>query len=233
MVATNRVMITGASRGLGFALACTFLKDGYGLRVTARTPGKLSGMEAGNTADFDFFPCDLNSFEQTVKLGDWMCKPENLPHVLILNAGRFTPEDTSDPTQAWDEMIRINFLHQQYLVNRLLPFWKERKGGRIFCIGSTAANTLRSDALGYSLSKQLLHAWANHQFAPLRKDGILLTTIIPGATYTDSWHGTQVPPEKLVDPDEIARALVELARSPSNSVVKSYEIRSAYPEIDL
>jgi short-subunit dehydrogenase len=183
--------------------------------------------------DFNFCACDLSSFEQTAQLADWLCKTDNLPDILILNAGVFIAENYQEHTADWSQMMHVNFLHQQYLFNRILPLWVAKKSGHLICIGSTAGNIVRNDAVGYSLSKMLLHNWAGQQFKMLREKGIQVTTLIPGSTYTDSWHGSGIPPEKLINPDDIAAMVVEMSTFQRSAMLKSIEIRSSHPEIDM
>jgi len=134
------VVITGASRGIGKALAQHFAAAGYELLLSARN---ADGVEATVKALREQFPsiaihgkaADLSVAEQAIELGRW-CLSFSAPDIIINNAGFFQPGSLADePMGQLENQIQVNLGSAYHLTRTLLPSMLQRGTGHIFNTG--------------------------------------------------------------------------------------------------
>jgi len=121
------VIITGASRGMGKAMATLFASEGYNLRLSARNEGSLlkTAEEISNTfsgIDVKYKAEDLSNKEGAEKLGEWLLELKTPIDILINNAGTFVPGSVyNEPEGALDHMLSLNLYAAYHLTRKLLP----------------------------------------------------------------------------------------------------------------
>ena len=152
------VVITGASRGIGKALAQHFAAAGYELLLSARN---ADGVEATVKALREQFPsiaihgkaADLSVAEQAIELGRW-CLSFSAPDIIINNAGFFQPGSLADePMGQLENQIQVNLGSAYHLTRTLLPSMLQRGTGHIFNICSIASLDAYEHGGAYSISK--------------------------------------------------------------------------------
>jgi len=226
-----KVVITGASRGLGFSMAEAFAAGGHDLLLTARNEFRLyQALESlmGRYPDqtIKAKPFDLGSKAGCTDLGNWVLGLGVVPDILINNAGTYEPGNLLDePDGQIEQMLQVNFLSAYHLTRVLLPGMVKRKSGHIFNISSVAGLQAYPNGGSYSISKFALSGFSKNLREELKPFGIKVTTIYPGAVYTDSWADSGVDPGRMMKPSDIANSLVQIANLSPQAVVEELVIR--------
>jgi short-subunit dehydrogenase len=213
MTETSRpvAVISGATEGIGRAIAEKLLGEGFNVAICARSEEKLKALQRQwenafpeartlcRVADFEK-PDDVKVFAAAVL--------EFAPNVRILvnNAGIFEPGDLmTEPDGQLERIMQVNLFSAASLSRALLP--AIGAGGHIFNICSVAALKAYPGGGSYSVSKYALLGFSEnlrHELMPL---GIRVTAISPGATWSRSWSGSGVPRERIMEAEDIAAML--------------------------
>ena len=181
-------IVTGASNGIGRAIAETFAAAGAKTVLAARRAELLDEVaagieERGGTALP--VPADLTKEEQVAALFDRALKIYGRLDVLVNNAGISTHKNTEDITlQFWNEALAINITAAFLCSREAIRIMKAQvpQGGRIVNIGSVSAKTPRPDSLPYTVTKFGLQGMTHQLTMDGRKHNIVASIIHPGAT---------------------------------------------------
>jgi short-subunit dehydrogenase len=180
--------VTGASQGLGRALAIRLARDGYRVGLAARRRDLLDRVAEEISAAAGAaraFACDVGSREE-VHAAVRACEAELGPvTLLVANAGvsEMTPVEPFDALNV-ERLLRVNFLGAVYAVEAALPGMTARRSGQLVAIGSLAGYGGLPLSGAYSASKAALHVFFESLRLDLRRRGIDVTVITPG--YVDT-----------------------------------------------
>ena len=226
------VLITGASQGLGAAIASAFAAE-YGrtarLALVARSQEALEAVAAGcrqRSATAEAFVCDVTDDAAVEALAAAVTERLGVPDVLVNNAGRFTPGGLAETTPAaFRDMLSVN-LTSAFLVTRaFLPAMLARGSGRVLMMGSVASVRGYPGGLAYGAAKHGLLGLARALREETKGSGVGITTLLPGATETPSWDGSGVDRARLMPAEDVAQIAVEIAGLSGRSVVEEILIR--------
>ncbi|MCL4379708.1 MAG: SDR family oxidoreductase [Candidatus Marsarchaeota archaeon] len=219
-------IVTGGSRGIGRAIAEELASIGYDLVVLSKNKAKLEETSKEIASKYKRkvtpFPCDLSDMKAIDKFEKFCMTNRVIPDVLVNNAGIWAPASTGESSsERYDEIMTTNTKGMFYLTQRLLPLLKKGSAKRIVIISSTWAQDLslaegKSESTVYAMSKWALRGWGHMLREEVRKEGISVTIVYPGAVFTDEWRGTKEPKEKFIKPEDIGkvvRAAVEIGPS--------------------
>lgn len=206
-------VITGATKGIGRAIAEKLLQEGFDVAVCARSTNDLRDLHDEWERSYperkvfmqnvdvkdkvqvrDFARNVLNNFRQI--------------HILVNNAGLFFPGRLS--TEADDQLENLmatNLYSAYHLTRALLPSMKQHHSGHIFNLCSVASLQAYPNGGAYSITKYALLGFTENLRYELREDGIKVTAISPGAVWSNSWSGSGVPPERIMKASDIADLL--------------------------
>ena len=212
-------LVTGASRGLGLAIAQELSGRGYHLILTARSQPSLARI-ARRLPNATAFACDIRQPESVAALAALVRQRRRLD-VLINNAGLAGPASpiATLPFDTWREVIDTN-LHGTFLVTQsLLPYLG--KGSVIVNNLSVAARTAFPGMAAYNSSKRGLLAFTETLRDELRPRGIRVVALLPGATDTDIWKQfwPAAPRRRMMSPKTVARAVADAVALPPNASV--------------
>ena len=208
-----RIVITGASRGLGAAFASLFAEKENSLFLCSRNEERLRAKqkELNQTSpgcSIHVRPADLSQPAEAKEWGEWVLSNGGAPDVIINNAGNFIMGNVStEPEGALEEMIATNLYSAYHLTRTLLPSMKEKKTGHIFNLCSIASLQAYDNGGAYSISKFALYGFSKNLRKELMPFNIKVTHVIPGAVYTDSWKESGVAPDRLMEPGDIAHLI--------------------------
>jgi short-subunit dehydrogenase len=226
-----KVVITGASRGLGFSMAEAFAVEGHDLFLTARNEVKLyQALESlmGRFPDqiIKARAFDLGSKQGALGFGNWVLGLDVVPDILINNAGTFEAGRVMDePDGQLEHMLQVNMLSAYYLTRSFLPALIKRKSGHIFNIASIAGLQAYPNGGSYSISKFALSGFSKNLREELKPYAVKVTCIYPGAVYTDSLAASGVEPGRIMKPSDIAETVVQIAKLSPQAVVEELVIR--------
>jgi short-subunit dehydrogenase len=226
-----KIVITGASRGLGFAMAEAFAAEGHDLYLTARDEIKLyhaleSLMRRFPDQTIRAKAFDLGLKQGAMDFGNWVLGLGVNPDILINNAGTFEPGGVIDePDGQLENMLNVNLLSAYHLTRVFLPSLMKRKSGHIFNISSIAALQAYHNGGSYSISKFALSGFSKNLREELKPYSIKVTCIYPGAVYTDSWAASGVAPGRIMKPSDIADTIVQISKLSPQAVVEELVMR--------
>lgn len=225
------VVVTGASRGIGLAVAKSFAAQGHNLYLTARHESTLEQTVASLKKAFPNIlikakTADLGKKKEVLNFGEWLLNSVGEIDVLVNNAGTFTPGNISDEADdALEIMLSVN-LYSAYLLTRaVLPKMKKAKKGHIFTVCSIAGLTAYPGGGAYSISKFALVGFTKNLRHELKDWGIKVTAVIPGAVYTDSWIGSGVPKERIMEAEDLAAMIYAASQLSPQATVEEIIMR--------
>jgi short-subunit dehydrogenase len=225
------VIITGASRGLGKAMAEIFAANGYNLYLASRSETKLyKTVEELMTRFPDVTikakPFDLSKKEQAKEFGTWVLNYNASVDILINNAGSFAGANVHDEKEgALEEMIETNLYSAYHLTRVLVPKMIQQQSGHIFNMSSIAGLKAYPGGGSYSVSKFALHGFSVNLREELKPHNIKVTTVFPGAAYTDSWAESGIKKERLMEAGDIAKMIFAASQLSPQACVEDIILR--------
>lgn len=224
------VVITGASRGIGKALAEMFAAHGYSLLLSSRnevslynTLNELQARFPSTVIKAKAF--DLSTKEGAIALASW-CLDFAIPDILINNAGLFEPGQVhNEPEGLLENQLAVNFHSAYHLTRALLPTMLTRKSGHIFNMCSVASLKAYKDGGAYSISKHALYGFSKNLREELKPFGIKVTSVLPGAVFTDSWSGFDNSQQRIMEAADIAKMIFAATQLSAAACVEEILIR--------
>jgi short-subunit dehydrogenase len=169
---------------------------------------------------------DLGNKEQAIAFGEWVSDTVDSIDVLINNAGTFTPGNISDePDGVLEHMLSVNLFSAYHLTRTVLPKMKSQGSGHIFTLCSIAGLQAYPGGGAYSISKFALIGFTKNLRQELRESGIKVTAVIPGAVYTDSWIGSGVPKERIMEAEDLAAMIYTTSKLSPQATVEEIILR--------
>lgn len=225
------IMVSGASRGIGAAIARRLLSDGYRLSLASRNPEAIATVIGGAGANqalvTGFDARDLASAER------WVA--ETVSHFgridgLINNAGilrnvGFEAGDEGDLDDLWSINVKAPF----WLIRLCMPHLRKAGNGRVVNIASTDGKRYRQGgSVGYTMSKHALVALTHAARVEGWNDGVRATALCPGAVDTDLLAGIQgaTPVEERLQPETLASIVSTILGLPNTASVAEIPINT-------
>jgi len=232
----RNVIITGASRGLGFAIAKIFAENGNNLYITSLNEDRLKkAMEdlmkqyPGITVKGRAY--DLSKKEQAHAFGQW-CLKNTTPDILVNNAGSFAGSNVYDEEDgALEQMIETNLYSAYHLTRTVVPVLLEKRSGHIFNMSSIAGLKAYHAGGAYSISKFALRGFSVNLREELKPYNIKVTTVFPGAAYTDSWASSGIEKERFMESEDIAKMVYAAANLSPQACVEDIILRPQLGDI--
>ena len=223
------VLITGASAGIGAACARAFAQRGDQLALVARSADRLAEVAAECQAaggQARPFVCDVTDDAAVEAMADAVCQSLGVPDVLVNNAGAFVPGGVMDTTpDAFRQQLEVNVVSAFSVTRAFLPGMLERGSGRILMMGSVASVRGYPGGAAYGAAKHALLGLARSLREEAKGTGVSVTTLLPGAVRTGSWDGTDLPDERFMPPEDVARLAVEVTSLSDRTVVEEVLLR--------
>ena len=226
-------MVTGASRGIGYATALALARTGAHVVAMARTVGGLEELDdaikqAGGTATL--VPLDVRDIEGIARLAKALDERYGRLDILIGNAGVLGPSSPLDhvPPKDWDEVFAVNVTANWHLIRHMDPLLKRSDAGRVVFLTSNAASNLRAYRGPYSITKAALEALARTYAAETASTPVRVNLFAPGHTRT-RMRAAVAPgedPMTLPTPDTVADAIVSLCGPDIQETGKLYDHRA-------
>ena len=224
------VVITGASQGIGYAIATIFAQAGHTLLLCSKTPANILAAKEQLSKQFPqaiIFATTANLADKKdcIAFAEW-CLEKGTPAILVNNAGFFLPGNIQDEGDHVLEQQMASNLYSAYHTTRaLLPAMLKLGKGHIFNICSIASLNAYAHGGSYSISKFALLGFSKNLRLELKDSGIKVTAVCPGATYTNSWKDSGVASERIMEAEDIAKMIFAAAHLSPQAVVEDIVMR--------
>lgn len=207
MVPDARVFITGASSGIGEALARHYAARGATLGLVARREDLLRGLRESLPSAAEIYPCDVRDLASLKAAAADFIGRRGLPHVVIGNAGisHGTATEFAEDAAVFREVLEINVMGLVHTFHPFVGAMRARGSGTLAGIASVAGLRGLPGASAYSASKAAVIRYLESLRVELRSSGVKVTTICPGyiATPMTSRNPYRMP--FILDAGEAAR----------------------------
>ncbi len=225
------VIITGASKGIGRAIAERYAAAGANLVVCARSETDLYAMM--NELQTKYPNCsvrakaaDLSLRDDLDAFGNWLLEKDLVPGILVNNAGQFLPGSIhNEAAGTLEQMIAVNLYSAYHLSRMLLPRMMQTRSGHIFNMCSVASLNAYSNGGSYSISKFALLGFSKNLREEMKQYNIKVTAVIPGATMTASWEGAGIDPQRIMDSKDVAEMIYAASQLSPMAVVEDIILR--------
>jgi len=217
-----KVFITGASSGIGWALAEYYAAHGAQLGLSARRADLLQRLAASWPGQVTCYPLDVTDAAALRAAGDDFIARLGAPDVVIANAGVSvgTLTECADDLEAIRRVMDVNFFGMAATFSPFIAAMRRAGGGRLVGIASLAGIRGLPGAEAYSASKAATISYLESLRLELRASGIKVVTICPGYIRTPMTDGNPFPMPFLIPADVAARRFARaIARGSSYSVV--------------
>ena len=222
-------IVTGASSGIGRAVASRFAAEGARVIAIARRAERLEKLQAEHPGVIAA-PCDVSDHEAVARVVEKTARNHDRIDILVNNAGFSYYERHLVSTLAhWKETLAVNLDAMYAFAKRVAPHMVESKYGRIVNVSSTQAIAAESVVGAYAASKGAINAWSRALAVDLAEYNILVNVVAPGCTKTEmsvvdgvdetasddfqEWYvrRRKIPLARPAHPDEIANAILFLS----------------------
>ena len=235
-IVNMNIIITGASRGLGKAIAEKFAANGYHLYLTSRNEIALyKAMEELQTK-YPAIAIKAKAFDLSIKsearaFGQWILGLGISIDILVNNAGNFLQGNIYDEEDnVLEKMIEVNLYSAYHLTRTLLPKMMQQDissglRGHIFNMCSIASLQAYRNGGSYSISKFALAGFSKNLREEMKQHLIKVTAVYPGAAYTDSWIGSGIDEKRIMEAGDIACMIYAASQLSPQATVEEIILR--------
>lgn len=224
------IVITGASKGLGKVFALALAHKATTLILSARNNKDLEELKQAiinlnPNCTVHIYTANLSLKQEVLQFGSF-CNELGTTDILINNVGYFLPGSTyNEKDGTLENMINTNLYSAYYLTQTVLPKMMQAKAGHIFNICSIASLKAYENGGSYSISKFALYGYTKNLREELKQYNIKVTAVLPGAVYTNSWAGSGVSVNRIMEANDIAKMVVAVSELSYKACVEDIVIR--------
>ncbi|CAN5568324.1 SDR family oxidoreductase [soil metagenome] len=224
-------IITGASKGLGKAIANAFGALGYNLYLCSRSEHTLYKTVEELYNQFPAIkvkaiPADLSSKAGCDAFSKFVLSSASTIDILVNNTGNFVPGSVyNEPEGQLEEMIKTNLYSAYHVTRSLIGKMIEQKSGHIFNICSIASVAAYANGGSYSISKYAMLGFGKNLREEMKPFNVKVTNVLPGAALTDSWAGSNIDPKRIMEADDVAKMLVAATQLSPQACVEDILLR--------
>ncbi len=221
------VWITGASTGIGYALAQRFAAGGDTVIATSRSEEKLQQLKIKEPSVITEV-CDLRNEDAVATKKKKIVNQFSTVDILINNAGvTYFKEFAETTIEEFDHVIDTNLKGTFLTTKAVLPAMLENQHGLIINILSFTVKSVYTKSSVYAASKAGVDAMMNVLRAEVRKNGIKVVNVYPGAVLTPIWHPKQQEKygSQMLHPDTVANMIYTLSQQPEELLVEEIILR--------
>jgi NADP-dependent 3-hydroxy acid dehydrogenase YdfG len=226
-------LVTGAGRGIGRAIALAFAEEGAAVALVARSRADLAGVaaeirERGGRALA--VPTDVTQDAAVESVMENVAGELGRLDILVTSAGTasFAPVADSKPGD-WDAMLALNLRAVMVCCRAALPTMMRQRSGTILNVASIAAKRALPGSAVYTATKMAVIGFSRVLAEELRPHGVRVGVLVPGAVDTPLWDtlGSSPPRDKMLRPEDVARAAVLMAALPPHASLEELTLLPA------
>ena len=230
------VLVTGGTQGIGKAIVLKFAALGYNIVSCGRNEaliGKLQSELSDIGVSHFVEKCDLRIKEAIHSFFSKGIDQFGGVDVVVNNAGVFFPGKIEEEDDEMFVVMMETNLNATYYISKLsIPYLKKSSSGHLFNICSTASITPYKNGGSYCISKYAQYGLTKVLREELKPAGVRVTAVLPGATRTASWEGTDLPDSRFLKPESIAELVVSAYLLPKDAVIEELLIRPMLGDIE-
>jgi NADP-dependent 3-hydroxy acid dehydrogenase YdfG len=224
-------IITGASKGIGKAIAEIFVENNFNVAICARNENELTNTAAelqkiNPKAKIFAAVCDVSKKNQVLAFGQSCLTEFSKIDVLVNNAGVYLPGQVHEEEDGTlEKLIETNLYSAYYMNKAIVPSMKANRGGHVFNICSIASLDALPNGGSYSISKFAMLGMGKALRNEMKPHSVRVTNIMPGATLTSSFDGIELPEERFMRPSDVAKSLFDIYNLSDRTVVEDIVLR--------
>jgi len=225
------IVITGASRGIGKAIAEIFIKADWNIAICSLYEERILKaaeelQKINPRAKIIAEAVDVRKKEAIASFAKKVEAQFQKTDVLVNNAGIFIPGKIHEEEDGvLEDTMASNLMSAYHLTRHLLPGMQANRQGHIFNICSTASLKAYANGGSYSISKHALLGFSKNLREEMKPFRIKVTAICPGPTLTDSWAGFEGPADRMMKPEDIAKMVWHAFALSSQTIVEDIIMR--------
>ena len=230
-------VVTGGSQGIGKSLIRKLAEEGFGIATCARNAEPLEELRQELQARHLDIPLmyravDVSKKEDSILFAQAVREMSVPVAMLVNNAGVFIPGQIhTEEEGVFEQTLHTNVFSAYYLTRALVGDMIAHRTGHIFNVCSTASITANANGGSYCVSKFALLGMSKVLREELKPHGIRVTSVLPGATLTQSWEGTDLPEERFMPADDVAATILAAYHLSERSVVEEIVLRPQLGDI--
>jgi 3-oxoacyl-[acyl-carrier protein] reductase len=230
-------VVTGATRGIGYAIAGALAGAGATVVVSGRSEAGVSEavrrlttlLGEGAKGKVLGKPADVRASTEVEELFGWIDRETSGPDILVNNAGIGLFASTAELTvEEWQKTLETNLSGAFYCSRAALARFKNRGGGYIINMGSLAGRDAFAGGAAYNASKFGLTGFTEAMLLDHRYDNVRVTHIMPGSVDT-GFSGGSARADWKIAPEDIGEIVLMLLRMPERTLVSRVEVRPSKP----
>ena len=223
-------VITGGSRGIGFAIATALASMGVTTVITGRDETRVIAAAAELSAhgpECEGFVCNVTSLASVMALGTHLREKYGRVDILVNNAGIGGPSSLLHELKPddWDAIFDTNVRGAFYMLRAVVPLMIEAGGGHIINISSLAGKNPLPRGAAYSAWKCALNGLTYSVAEELRSYHIRVSVVSPGSVDTDFSPHPGKDPDRMLKPEDVAHVVTMLVTQRSQSFVSEILLR--------
>jgi NADP-dependent 3-hydroxy acid dehydrogenase YdfG len=231
------VVVTGCTKGIGLAVAETFAHMGFNVAGCARNKTELNQLAEklsaiNPTGKHTMLLCDVSKTDEVKSFIETINSTYPKIDVLVNNAGVFIPGKVIDEKEGTlEHLLQTNVTSAYHISRGFLPAMMQAKSGHVFNICSIASIQAYEAGGSYSISKFAMLGLSKQLRYELKNYGVRVTAVMPGATLTNSWAGVDLPAERFIQADDVAKTIKGVFELSSSADVEEIVIRPQLGDI--
>ncbi|GAA0879763.1 SDR family oxidoreductase [Algoriphagus jejuensis] len=233
---SKSILVTGGTKGIGRAIIERFASEGFDIFTCARNEKDLASLKSHLEKEHAgikvlTMAADLSKKEEVFRFADAV-KAVGVPDVLVNNTGIFLPGSLyNEPDGNFEFIMETNLYSAYHLTRAFAQQMIDRKSGHIFSMGSIAGLTAYPNGGSYAVSKWAMLGMTKSFREELKPYHIKVTSILAGATFTDSWAGAGIPEERFMKSTDVAESVWGAYNLSPQTVVEEIIVRPQLGDI--
>lgn len=224
------IVVTGGTRGIGRAIVEIFAQNGFDIVASARKQQDLKELQDFVTTQYNVrchtYAADLGIKAQVMGLVDFINSLKKPVDVLVNNAGNFIPGNIHEEEDGvLESLIETNLYSAYHLSRGVIKDMITHKSGHIFNMCSVASLMAYPNGGSYSISKFALLGFSKGLREEMKPFNIKVTSIMPGAVLTDSWAGVDIPAERFMTANDVAKTIWTAYNLSDSAVIEEIVLR--------
>jgi len=224
-------IITGGTKGIGKAVCDIFIQNGFDISLNARNQKDLDKVKEEYSVKYPHqkvhtAQVDMSKKEEVKAYAAEVLNEMDTIDVLVNNAGTFMPGQIINEEEGQlEKMIDTNLYSAYYMTRGIITKMQEQGRGYIFNMCSIASFMAYPNGGSYAISKFALLGFSKSVREEVKEMGIKVSSIMPGATWSDSWKGVDLPDERLMKATDVAQSIWSAYNLSDSAVLEEIVLR--------